>query len=242
MMQVPTNATRRLPQRHQKKQQRSDIKINASVLLLSIVLFADKPDVALGWVHNARYLGAQQHQQQAGASSATPNPAVHARTTPPLARKQRMLNMVPAPRARRSGPRFPSRLVGAAGTEPGKTFEAPVVEGAVVGQAGVVSMSAGNSAVVARDRADQTKEWGAKALWREAMEQLDKERRGGRKPVSGLLQSLEALQQQPGSFGAVGVHREQCCRLVHLKLGVALRQGLYPWKSSWYSSTLIRRL
>lgn len=147
------------------------MKINASVLLLSLALLGDKPDVALGWVHNA----------QACGSIATPAPAVG--TTPPVARQRRVLDLG-APRARRSGRRFPSRLAGAAGGEPGKTFEAPVVEGAVAGQAAVVNGRAGDSAVVARDRVDQVKEWGAKGTWREAMEQLEKERRGGRKPVS----------------------------------------------------------
>lgn len=90
-------------------------------------------------------------------------------------------------------------MAGAAGAEPGKTFEAPVVEGAVAGRAAVVNGRAGDSAVVARDGVGQVKEWGVQGMWKEAMEQLEKERRGGRKPVS-----WKALQQRV-VFGAVGL-------------------------------------
>lgn len=173
------------------------MKINTSVFLLSLALLADKLDVALGWVHNARYLGGQQ---PAGGSSRTPTPAVG--TTPPVARQRRMLNFV-ATRARRSGRRFPSRLAGAAGAEPGKTFEAPVVEGAVAGPGAALNRNAGDPAVVSRDRVDQMKEWGAKGMWREAMEQLEEERKGGRRAVSGVA-------TKETQFG--------CCRRARRKL------------------------
>lgn len=189
-MLLPPHAPRWVRQRRQRQQQRGvrgEIKTNASALLLSLALLADKPDVALGWMHSARHVGGRQ--QAGGSRSATSLPAAVGTTNPNVAR-QRMLRLV-AVTARRPGRRSPSRLAGAAGTDPGKTFEAPVVEGAVAGQAATVSnrRSSGESAVVASDRrrVDQMKEWGAKGMWREAMEQLEKERRSERKPVSGLL-------------------------------------------------------
>lgn len=183
-MQVPTNAPRRLRQRRRPQRgTRGEINMNASMLLLSLVLLAETPGVARGWAHNARYAG---QAGQAGGGSPT---SAAVGTAPPVFR-QRMLDVV-ALRARRSGHRFPSRLASAASTEAGKTFEAPVVEGAVAGQAAVVdvdrSTSDSDGVATERYRVDQMKkEWGAKGMWREAMEQLEKERRGGRKPVSGL--------------------------------------------------------
>lgn len=183
-MQTPTSGTRRRRQRRR----RGEVKVNASVLLLSLVLLADKPNAALGLAHSARYSGGRQ--RAGGGGGATRTPA--AGTTPPAARQQRVLVDLVALRARRPGRRSPSRLAGAAGAEPGKIFEAPVVEGGVVvGQAAAVvanNGSAGGSAVVgaSREKVGQTEERGANGAWRKAMEQLEKERRGGREPVSGL--------------------------------------------------------
>eukprot|EP00903_Cladosiphon_okamuranus_P005631 g5598.t1 len=113
-------------------------------------------------------------------------------------------------------------LAGAAGSEPAKTFEAPVIEGAVAGQAGFVSRSASDSAIAGRGRADQTKETVAKAMLREAMGQLDKETRGGRKP------SLGAYERAILALAANDRHTKAVLLLGDAEAaGFALREEMY---------------
>lgn len=190
--------TKRQLRRKPRRRHRGGIKTNASALLLSLVLLADKPDVALGWLHHARSAAGQQQWDRghhSGGSGSTATPAAAASpppptTTSPMAR-QRVLHSA-ALQGRRSRRRSSFRLSGTAGGEPGKTFEAPVVEGAVAGGAAaaaaaakvpVAATSRAGSTTTRRDSVNQLGGWGVKGAWREAVEQLETERSRGLKPV-----------------------------------------------------------
>lgn len=78
-MQAPPHVLRHLllPHQHNHRQQhhrrRRGIRIHVSALLLSLVLLTDKPEPALGWVHNSPRAGGRR---QGGRSPASvPGPA-----------------------------------------------------------------------------------------------------------------------------------------------------------------------
>ncbi len=210
----PSEAERHV--RRRRQQHRGGIKTNASTLLLSLVLLADKPEIALGWVHHARSTAGQQQQWGRGQQWAHTGPkstpaaaaaaAAAARVAASPVDRQGGLQSA-AIQGRRSGRRLPYRLAVTAGGEPGKTFEAPVAEGAVLGgaapsapsapsatklPAGATSRAAGIAA--GRDSVEQMSGWGAKRVWREAVEELEKERSQGLKPVSWRPSSCRMLQ------------------------------------------------
>lgn len=207
-----SGAERQLRHRQPHLRHRGGLKTNAPTLLLSLVLLADKPEIALGWVHHARSTAGQQQQWDRGQRWArngpTSTPAAAAAAEAPVAAspvdRRRVLQSA-ALRGRRSGRRSTCRLAGTTGGEPGKTFEAPVVEGAVLGGAAPAAPTASAAAPAAtklpdgatsraasvttgRDSVEQMSmsmsRSGAKGRWREAVEELEKKRSQGLKPVS----------------------------------------------------------
>ncbi|CAN0142799.1 unnamed protein product, partial [Ectocarpus fasciculatus] len=118
----PSTHTARPHHSCQRKQhqRRKESRLNASALLLSTVLLADKPERALGWVHHSSTRHAGTGHQDSSVASAPP--AVAPSPVPRL----RVLHLL-ALQGQRS--RLPSRLSsGAPSAELGQSSEALAVE------------------------------------------------------------------------------------------------------------------
>lgn len=101
-MHVPHAARHLLPHqhKHQQHRRRRRIKLNVSALLLSMVLLADKPERALGWVHNALHAGRprQGNRSLTTAPGAATSPVARLRVLHLLALERQRLRRGTTPR------------------------------------------------------------------------------------------------------------------------------------------------